>query len=932
MTSLSGLYIDETFPRLVQTDATRTQFADGLGNSISFGQTPTGSLLLTASAVGNTITFTKGDGSQFPVTVSGGSGTPGGPNTSIQFNKNGAFSGSSALTFNSASNALTLSGSLTVTGSIIFNSGSQITSTYYGNNYPGYIDIVAGAPDGFVELLSYNQSSSVNVDDYSVYITTNSSSQFNLWEFKNDGRLLAPRGIEALSFTGSLFGTASWASNAVTASYITSSFFTGTNAALSASYAITASYVVTAQTASYVTSSNIVGTVLSSSYAQTASYATTASYVSSNFQYEIHVSQVDGNDTTGDGSLLKPVATITKGLTLVGSQRKTIIVHPGTYTESPSITIQYTTITGPGLIGGNIVIAGTVSTNNGCTISGIKMTNLTITTPAGAGNVNILNCEISGTLTKSSNADYTVLRLCDYGAASITGAGLIAIFGGNPNFTTVNNASANVIIKSAVTVAPVLTAGTLNLVDSIVVAAAVTNAFTSAAGTVTTLANSQFLTSALNNVAPVVLNGFYSILNCVFDKPTSTLVALSATGGSTNSVDYFQYIDADNITTKGVTISGSLTISGSSPFTNIGPAVFSGSVISTQGFSGSFSGSLTGTATTASYVLQAVSASFASNGGVTQLLPGINITLSPTNGLGQVTINSTGGGSNFNTATGSYGSFYSTQTQTNVAGTARSMSLNVTDITNGVSISGSTNPFNTYIKTANAGVYNIQFSAQIDKTDSGTDNVYVWVRKNESDLSDTATSVTLVGNSAQYVAAWNFFVNAAANDYFQLMWYSTDANIRLHAEPAFGVVPGIPSLIVTANRVDQFLSNTGSFSGSFTGNLIGTATTASYITSSFFTGINAALSASYATTASYAANIPSLKASSASVASFSGTPKSSSITFASSFPNNSYAVTVTGEDARSWTIQSKTSAGFTINSNSTVALTGPVYWIATPFN
>jgi hypothetical protein len=182
------------------------------------------------------------------------------------------------------------------------------------------------------------------------------------------------------------------------------------------------------------------------------------------------------------------------------------------------------------------------------------MTNLTIATPTGAGNVNILNCEISGTLTKSSNADYTVLRLCDYGSASITGAGLVAIFGGNPNFTTVNNASANIIIKSAVTVAPVLTSGTLSLVDSIVVAA-VTNAITSASSSIITLANCQMLTSALNNVAPVVLSGFYSILNCVYDKTNSTLVALSATGGSTNSIDYFQYINADKFITQGGTSS-----------------------------------------------------------------------------------------------------------------------------------------------------------------------------------------------------------------------------------------------------------------------------------------------------------------------------------------------------------------------------------------
>ena len=74
------------------------------------------------------------------------------------------------------------------------------------------------------------------------------------------------------------------------------------------------------------------------------------------------------------------------------------------------------------------------------------------------------------------------------------------------------------------------------------------------------------------------------------------------------------------------------------------------------------------------------------------------------------------------------------------------------------------------------------------------------------------------------------------------------------------------------------------------------------------------------------------KAGSGSAASFSGSPVTSAILFGTAFNNNSYAVTVTGEDARSLTIQSKTSAGFTINTNSSVALTSPVYWIATPFN
>jgi hypothetical protein len=363
------------------------------------------------------------------------------------------------------------------------------------------------------------------------------------------------------------------------------------------------------------------------------------------------------------------------------------------------------------------------------------------------------------------------------------------------------------------------------------------------------------------------------------------------------------------------TVTGSLTLSSSAEveLTVIGNQINTGSITATQGFTGSLFG-------TASWANNASTASYAANGGVTQLLAGSNITLSPTNGLGQVTINSTGGGgSSFNTATGSYGSFYSTQTQTNVAGTARSMSLNITDISNGVSISGSTDPFNTYIKIQSAGIYNIQFSAQVDKTDAGTDEMWIWVRKNGTNLTDTATSLQLDGNGAHYVAAWNFFVNAAAGDYFQLMWYSPDANVRLHAEPAFGVVPGIPSLIVTANRIDQFLSNTGSFSGSFNGSLFGTASwaqnaiTASYVTSSGVygpNGSNSILSSSFALTASYVLN--ALSASFAATAALAPNYVLNSST-GSFVTNNQTGSFVTNAQTSSFVTNSQTSS-FVLNS------------------
>ena len=302
-------------------------------------------------------------------------------------------------------------------------------------------------------------------------------------------------------------------------------------------------------------------------------------------------------------------------------------------------------------------------------------------------------------------------------------------------------------------------------------------------------------------------------------------------------------------------ITGSLLISGSN-LTVLGSATatsFTGSLSGTSSWaSNAITASFVVTAQTASYVLNAVSSSYttyAVNGGVTQILAGTNITLSPTNGKGQVTITSTGGtGPFYNTATGSYGSFYDTTTQTNpIANIPRSMSFNTTAITNGVSISGSISPYDTFIKTENPGVYNIQFSAQLDKSDSGTDEVVIWLRKNGIDLIDTATTISLIGNNAKNVAAWNWFVNSAANDYYQLIWYSADTDLRLLAETMGGGHPGIPSVILTVNRVDQFLSNTGSFSGSFTGQLTGSL----FGTSSWATN---ATSASYALTASYALN------------------------------------------------------------------------------
>jgi hypothetical protein len=62
---------------------------------------------------------------------------------------------------------------------------------------------------------------------------------------------------------------------------------------------------------------------------------------------------------------------------------------------------------------------------------------------------------------------------------------------------------------------------------------------------------------------------------------------------------------------------------------------------------------------------------------------------------------------------------------------------------------------------------------------------------------------------------------------------------------------------------------------------------------------------------------------------FTGTPLNYRIVFTSAFPNTNYSVTVTGGDARVWTVESITVNGCIVNSNSNTGLLYPTYWIAT---
>lgn len=141
-----------------------------------------------------------------------------------------------------------------------------------------------------------------------------------------------------------------------------------------------------------------------------------------------------------------------------------------------------------------------------------------------------------------------------------------------------------------------------------------------------------------------------------------------------------------------------------------------------------------------------------------------------------------------------YGSFYDTTTQTAAAiNTAYAMTFNTTDLSVGVTRGSPTSRI--YVDRPN--VYNVQFSAQLDKTAGGDALIWIWLRKNGVDVPDSAGQVRVQGNNSELLAAWNYLVQLNAGDYIEIMWEVDDTSVQILYDPATAVHPAIPSVILT---------------------------------------------------------------------------------------------------------------------------------------
>lgn len=146
---------------------------------------------------------------------------------------------------------------------------------------------------------------------------------------------------------------------------------------------------------------------------------------------------------------------------------------------------------------------------------------------------------------------------------------------------------------------------------------------------------------------------------------------------------------------------------------------------------------------------------------------------------------------------GAYGSFYSlTDLQTTI-NTPTPIPVDITDLSNDVSVVA-----NTRVTVARTGIYNLQFSSQIHHRGGGGsgEQIDIWLAKNGVAEPNTATRM-IVPNSRYMVAAWNFFIPLTAGQHVELIYYTDNANIVIEHVPSSGVIPAVPSTILTMTQV-----------------------------------------------------------------------------------------------------------------------------------
>lgn len=148
-----------------------------------------------------------------------------------------------------------------------------------------------------------------------------------------------------------------------------------------------------------------------------------------------------------------------------------------------------------------------------------------------------------------------------------------------------------------------------------------------------------------------------------------------------------------------------------------------------------------------------------------------------------------------------YGVFSKTTDQTPAASnTAYALTFDITpEISNGVTVGTPTSR----IVVPESGLYQFDVTVQLTSGNSSAKNIWVWFRKNGTDVPNSARIVTSDINNGYVPVALQDTISLAANEYVEIMFASSDTAVTVDNVASTAFAPAAPAAVLQVIQMQQ---------------------------------------------------------------------------------------------------------------------------------
>jgi hypothetical protein len=143
--------------------------------------------------------------------------------------------------------------------------------------------------------------------------------------------------------------------------------------------------------------------------------------------------------------------------------------------------------------------------------------------------------------------------------------------------------------------------------------------------------------------------------------------------------------------------------------------------------------------------------------------------------------------------TNSYAVYYDTSKQSTTIATATAVKFNFQQVENKISVSNNSAGNATKLLVSENGLYQVNFNLQFIKPDINTDELNVWIRKNNAGYLNSTLNYQIIGGGLKNNISGVYFLNLTAGDYIELFYSIKNSNTNMVGSLSTSVTPSKPA-------------------------------------------------------------------------------------------------------------------------------------------